>query len=158
MSARKKRTYAEINERAFEALAKPGATLPGPGLSPDQKARELAELKAATARGLGAHTPGPWIWGEEGKSIYATVNGTERRIASVVTIRDFHPDDTRGPTPAEHALRIANADLIEAAPDLLDAAEQIAAAELRSAHGEPGGWIKALAQLRAAIAKARGGK
>jgi hypothetical protein len=97
--------------------------------------------------------PGPWHWGEDGRSVFAAVNGVDRRIASVVTLREFHTDDVRGPTEAEHAARLANARLIAAAPDLLEACTEVLAAH-NGGDGRSIGQVVGI--VRAAIAKAVG--
>jgi hypothetical protein len=96
------------------------------------------------------HTPGPWSLGSsltDGyhfKRIEATVNGKRRYIATV----DIENDD-------------ANARLIAAAPDLLEALTNIFSGIetglVRIDTDADEAWSNALGKARAAIAKATGG-
>lgn len=70
------------------------------------------------------HTPGPWSFVDHSwcdKSIYASLHETsERRIASLHLAEDASED--------EEAVEVANARLIAAAPDLLEALREAEAA------------------------------
>lgn len=96
------------------------------------------------------HTPGPWEWADDPLGS-AIVKSGECDICDVLRSalprRDYTADSRRDEC-------VANARLIAAAPDLLDAA-QCAEALIRN-----GGIVpikgKTWSQLRAAIAKARG--
>jgi hypothetical protein len=100
------------------------------------------------------HTAGPWAWSEDATSPgYFLVKGGETHVC-IMQERDsdmgmdFDPD--RGEA-------IANARLIAAAPDLLEAVKD-ARAMLQTVEvldGEDGDpWSNALARMEAAIAKA----
>jgi hypothetical protein len=91
------------------------------------------------------HTPGPWLYqyspytAQDGHEIPAfEVQGDEYKVC-----------DTNEDRPA--AEQQANALLIAAAPDLLEAAEKVIAA------WESGGLASAVRQLDAAIELAKGG-
>ena len=64
------------------------------------------------------HTPGPWVW-EHWKMGLTAQNGT-----SVLAYYDYEGMSLHGKTEDEHE---ANAHLIAAAPDLLEALEAIVA-------------------------------
>lgn len=92
------------------------------------------------------HTPGPWIQDRscEGRTVVANdPNGIAFNLAHL---------------PGEHPMQEANARLIAAAPDLLEACkpalEMLDCAEMERMKLR--GKAKTIRQLRAAIAKAQG--
>lgn len=99
---------------------------------------------------MSAHTPGPW------KALKATVRGettewfvTDDDDEGVAVIASCVTDKTGEPSEA-------NARLIAAAPELLEALEGLCGlAELRPGHLQD--YKAAVAAARAAIAKAKGG-
>ncbi len=106
---------------------------------------------------MSKHTPGPWVadWTRAGKTAWKVVGADGRGVSTVLVSQD---------RPA--AEKEANARLIAAAPDLLEAAKDVTAMlelfadELRikeSADGisrQSDDAFRKLADLRAAIAKA----
>jgi hypothetical protein len=99
------------------------------------------------------HTPGPWVveidkrtWG------WVEVAGPSFRAGGPTQATDL--------TPADEAQRIADARLIAAAPDLLEAAHDALAGwrYIREHHGDlyGVGWDRVEAALADAIAKAEG--
>ena len=104
------------------------------------------------------HTPGPWRLFDE-----IAPSGRYKKTVRWLTI---HADETDGECIAEVTgddlsddERIANAHLIAAAPDLLEAAKAMDAAEVRAMRGGRGNGIsyaEAVRMNRAAIAKAEG--
>jgi hypothetical protein len=104
---------------------------------------------------MGTHTPGPWFYTQEGKDAFGIV---ERDGASIL-----HMQALQNSTGASHLE--ANARLIAAAPDLLDALDRlIFAAQSRDiTMGCPINLMTVKAELaaaakhaRAVIAKAKG--
>jgi hypothetical protein len=96
-----------------------------------------------------AHTPGPWILSES-DSAASSFGIADANGSSIASVGDGRHDGA----PEESA---ANARLIAAAPDLLDACMTLA--EVASDSVELGDWpelIKAIEQADAAIAKADG--
>jgi hypothetical protein len=95
------------------------------------------------------HTPGPWQWYRYGKSKNSPVKveTAEKVVAEIIWCGH-----------GNHATRIANARLIAAAPDLLEALRAV----LRDCNlrelGHGGRMDQAIAASRAAIAKADGGE
>lgn len=128
----------------------------------------------------GKHTPGPWE--RHGRAIYTAdkrphwVTGRDRRAVYVAQIRARHDseigervDDIKD-NPVEESEADANADLISAAPDMLEALRRLAlVVEDIGAHG-PGATRDeiiermhrddsgVLRQARAAIRKATSGE
>jgi hypothetical protein len=96
------------------------------------------------------HTPGPWRIGKSGAGIAAVYPKDARRHAPICFLGSGTIDDTEDFSNAE-----ANAHLIAAAPDLLEASEQAERELARVADKEPQAVI-ALVAVRAAIAKANG--
>ena len=101
----------------------------------------------------GGHTPGPWeaFKGvEQGDEMRCGVSAMRGKVGYLVaTIENGAPGDFCD-------TEFANARLIAAAPDLLDAAvkaEALLTSLTAQAKSEPGGALK---DLRAAIAKVRG--
>lgn len=97
-----------------------------------------------------AHTPGPWEISGAALDIRANAGGM-RMIASV-----YQPETH--PLAPTDAMSVANARLIAAAPDLLAALKQseLAVAELCVGQDPANECWNILAQVRAAIAKAKG--
>lgn len=90
-----------------------------------------------------SHTPGPWVDNVDGV-VVVDKPGRWREI-----IADVHAN------PLEANNRRANTLLIAAAPDLLEALEELVAQSLDSGH--PHDWLRhEIDQAKAAIAKARG--
>jgi hypothetical protein len=99
---------------------------------------------------MSAHTPGPWqacgcghcglVWSKPADWCVASMGGG--------------PHDEQGTMPNE--TRLANARLVAAAPDLLEACE-IAKVELEL-ENTPADLARILFGVRAALIKARGGK
>lgn len=109
-----------------------------------ERTKAQHEKSAAKA----AHTPGPWRVGDAGFTVF----GPKREAPSPVRIATMPGIGTPIPTDAVRA----NARLIAAAPDLLAACED-AAESLARLPDVDGAWrATCLAQLRAAIARARG--
>ena len=99
------------------------------------------------------HTPGPWSFVDHSwcdKSVYARLHETdERRIAL------FHLDEDA--SEDEEAVEIANARLIAAAPELLDALQSLLFdAEQFAKVIPPYQNAESIALARAAIVKATG--
>lgn len=98
---------------------------------------------------MSVHTPGPWV-------VWENPSGGAEVEAAGVSIADVK---SRGGVPhptQEHCL--ANARLIAAAPDMLEALNALFGAELErcmSLDGKPD-QTEAVARARAAIAKAEG--
>ena len=90
------------------------------------------------------HTPGPW------RSFAGAIYIGEH-TAPVFIARTCHPDREKGASIADGHERLANADLIAAAPELLEALEALVLLPNKQRPAEV--WEAA----RAAIAKARGG-
>ena len=87
------------------------------------------------------HTPGPWVVGNVGEV-----------VAGGITLADVYGDEEQAD---------ADAYLIAAAPDLLEACEMLAEAQRRADAGERDGfgcYVDAVDMARAAIAKAKGAK
>ena len=90
------------------------------------------------------HTPGPWrIWLDMDPKQPVEIVGMESDFIATVAM--------------ENTQARANAHLIAAAPELLAACEFAELVFRKPADTNPEAEIKALGQLRAAIAKARGG-
>jgi hypothetical protein len=88
------------------------------------------------------HTPGPWRIGDAGMTVFGPK--VEGKLADIVA-QLFRPKTT-----AESQIRKANARLIAAAPDLLEACR----AGLSVCEAESANWQAEI--IRAAIAKATG--
>ena len=99
-----------------------------------------------------SHTPGPWKVGEDEPFVYALNNAGTNRFFAGVQAGWLTEGGTNKPTDVRtsHDEIMANARLIAAAPDLLEALEKLLAFHI-AAHNHP---IHAAA--RAAIKKARG--
>jgi hypothetical protein len=98
------------------------------------------EKKSTRAQG---HTPGPWEWSEDARELPEIFAPSGDALAEVYK------------APGSDGAR-ANARLIAAAPDLLEACEGMLAI-LEGSSKRSGGWEGAFADsVRAAIAKARG--
>lgn len=100
-------------------------------------------------KAVGAHTPGPWTATESGGLLFVIDAGDYDHKADtgffVGTVTDGGKE--------EHA---ANARLIAAAPDLLEALESLVSSEWMVTHSWGGDRDAVMAKARAAIAKARG--
>lgn len=117
--------------------------------------RTNARLRAMMREsGITAHTPGPWFAEKHG-AVTAQIANTRRQVAT--TIGEVAMHDDRGLAVTE--IQQANAALMAAAPDLLAACE-LALGNLPGRRESGGCTIRNAveAHLRAAIAKARGGK
>lgn len=97
---------------------------------------------------MNKHTPGPWWLQADGVGWY--VECTPERGHSVAYVRAEVEEDDPDTPDAE---KEANARLIAAAPDLLDALKELLD---QDEHGEDEIWVRNKA--RAAIAKATGEK
>ena len=94
------------------------------------------------------HTPGPWVW-EHWQMGLTAQNGT-----SVLAYYDYEGMSLHGKTEDEHE---ANAHLIAAAPDLLEALDRmIAEYDLWGGYNDDGFKSGTILSARAAIAKAKG--
>ena len=104
-----------------------------------------------------SHTPGEWKVGEDEPFVYALNNaGTNRFFLSVqpgwiARVGNNHPDDERTP----HEELMANACMIAAAPDLLEAV-RLAYAVISGESMTKQGLIDALTSCKDALAKAEG--
>lgn len=93
---------------------------------------------------MSKHTPGPWLIGKRSPGGYSLINADGwQSLARVVTVME---GDNR-----PFAEGVANARLIAAAPDLLEALKELLD---QDEHGEDEIWVRNKA--RAAIAKATG--
>ena len=115
----------------------------------EQEAHEAARAAIKSARlpvSAVKHTPGPWKVVRDSKSVLLEVRGDNMtRVAEVWT-------DTEG----GQERRVANADLVAAAPDLLAACERaLSSGAIKFADNALDLGIREV--LTAAIAKARGG-
>lgn len=114
------------------------------------------------------HTPGPWEWRDvagAGLSIYGDVSATMGKdFAHVVEIFGLgacgaprfqisYERWVQFPKRDWDEMQQANARLIAAAPDLLDALRTVVAADL-----EPTSYEQLLKRVRTALAKATGGE
>jgi len=101
---------------------------------------------------MNKHTPGPWKQGKSGGiswyNIYA--NNETVRVARV-----FDPSPAPNHKAEGFEIEEANARLIAAAPELLEALEEIATQAGGTFHNNPE-LAKGVLQARAAIAKAKG--
>lgn len=98
------------------------------------------------------HTPGPWLWEKDHDTGGYVVWTRQPHTGELATV---NPDDINGKWPAK-----ANAHLIAAAPDLLEACQNMRGlydtpVERRRRSEDPL-YDDAVSQLRAAIAKATG--
>lgn len=93
------------------------------------------------------HTPGPWITHRDGQTIYRKREGTKVATASIEAPRHRNGTGFLARTEAR-----ANAHLICASPDLLEACEELL--ELLDQHGLTN--YHEVDQARKAVAKARG--
>lgn len=98
-----------------------------------------------------AHTPGPWAYDEDSSEVYSEADGYGTGWIALVK-----GNDDAGVSFPE-TMRLANARLIAAAPELLAALMGVAdGCEYRLRKGEDSGDRAALRLCRAAIAKATG--
>lgn len=102
---------------------------------------------------------GPWSAGEGGHGVWADVKGVERRIVSV-SLSALVGDVAAEADEATKAERLANANLIAAAPDGYAAAKDMLASA-RGVFGDnidtyPAQWREQLRALSAFLAKAEG--
>ena len=99
---------------------------------------------------MNSHTPGPWTvhWGmaQGGEGHFIMDSRDLQQFSHIATVT-FHDDenDTK-----------ANARLIAAAPELLEACQMLVALEDSGAHDADTRWKRARRDMRAAIAKAEG--
>ena len=106
---------------------------------------------------MNKHTPGPW---ESDNEFGTSITSGELTVA--VVLNPINATKRQHPVPVGHDELRANARLITAAPELLDALRQ-ALRELVAVHGEPCGanleskaGTDAIHAARAALAKAEG--
>lgn len=99
------------------------------------------------------HTPGPWTLADDGTPFVYKIGERGSNVFSLSVQGGGHPSDV-----ASFDERVANARLIAAAPDLLDALIEIVE-DLTHEDHEPGDWSQhvVVKKARAAIAKATGG-
>ena len=128
-------------------------------MTPDQRAAQKAstEAQARVKRENAAHTPGPWqLLPEEAGKDYLRIRGTQLggryKVANVhCVVCEGMPEISR----REATESLANARLIAAAPELLDALKACAgvcAGEVTTKSG----LINALEKARAVMRKATG--
>lgn len=108
---------------------------------------------------MSAHTPGPWEAGRPGHgSIYAAYSNDATGSIIAMCQHDL--------VVRSHGEMVANAHLIAAAPDLLEAVKAFILADNGSLNGKPIAWSEERLQaayqiakdaLNAALAKAKGG-
>lgn len=107
---------------------------------------------------MSRHTPGPWMWDESWGAIMANHSGGSRLVCPMWT-----GSDRRGLGRQVEDEDMANARLIEAAPELLAACKMVVE-YYEKMSGNPNApipdkyWIRGALLARAAIAKAEGGK
>jgi hypothetical protein len=130
---------------------------PGNGrtIETETKGMTMTDTNETTAK----HTPGPWFYVNDGREIHdritkfdehgARIGRTPNRIASI----DFMPSLFEFP---ENEIREANARLIAAAPDLLEALLSITEAYQKMFDVMPVAWQTYDDIAIAAIAKAAG--
>lgn len=110
-----------------------------------QRVREFAYAKSMTTT---HHSPGPWLVGREYSNAQDEIEDAEGRTLAVVWTRTpTVPAATARPCWKDDAKGKANARLIAAAPELLDALHKISANAAESAE-----WVRRVADE--AIAKA----
>jgi hypothetical protein len=116
------------------------------------------------------HTPGPWVWAEDHPTNACanvrakTEKGWDEDIATLYGSEDVPKPSEPGEPWGDHPIRRANARLIAAAPDLLealnDALAVMTADTVGTIHMDDPDWYRqlwaAVDKARAAIAKAEG--
>lgn len=103
-----------------------------------------------------SHTPGPWrVLPEEAGVPYIRIRGT--RLGLRFKIANVPAPSYKGAEHIEAEETQANASLIAAAPELLEALQLIAATDLQYVNPYAIGWMRPIVEsARAAIAKATG--
>lgn len=118
-----------------------------------QKAAKVRPLKPQLPDEPG-HTPGPWRWNKNDTCIWPT-SGRRAPVADVFTATD-PATELSEPSDSFSAEETANARLIAAAPDLLEALKAIRLAFLSPGYAKNATDLQLADQARAAIAKATG--
>lgn len=107
---------------------------------------------------MSAHTPGPW-WVDRHGAVVARVDGDARQVAMACGEAPMHDDRSAEP-PDTGVVQSANARLIAAAPDLLEALRFLLREEPNIYEGRLEAslyvTVDALEFARAAITKAEG--
>jgi hypothetical protein len=112
---------------------------------------EPASPKGGTSNAASRHTPGPWTW-ERHNDEDRRYHSSDWRLAPGILL-----PDTESGTPGGDEIDRANARLIAAAPDLLEALRLAEILYREGILGVPDGfWDKVHNARRAAIAKAEG--
>lgn len=100
------------------------------------------------------HTAGPWIALPHDEGFY--VDGGGETICDLYYEIDAEDSISFAPEIKPHKNAAANASLIAAAPELLEALRACADIVAANTYSEESGYAKTLAQARAVIAKAEG--
>ncbi len=98
---------------------------------------------------MNKHTPGPWDFPKEQSAIRYTVNDMHNRHVAMVSCYCAKQGD--------EVENLANAQLIAAAPDMLEALKSLVSFTERTTEGWTEADLEILDQAQTAIAKATGG-
>lgn len=99
------------------------------------------------------HTPGPWIYGSEVGVDSTRIETESGRVIGAIRTREVTDWQHGHPIYSWSDEGAANARLIAAAPELLEALQKLCAIQ---EYGDVASWAPEWADARAAIAKATG--